>query len=415
MSQPSQSLDHRQTLPDPTATETEDVRAVLSRLLNEAISAISAANATSVRHIDNDTIDITKIAFDILTQNPHLRNRVMNDSTLTGLSLDDIEFNDRFYLKVNKKVWLFSLRELNDLINFQDANTPVLNPYTLESLDDEVIESVKRRIKANTSDQRQLEAVDLNSLGYESCPDSQSDDFESIGDASKVVDMDVIDQSIVLDSLNGIDMTRSDSFNVPHKITEFLHRVSHLGCYPDVNAFKQLKWNQIISFVKKLLEDWPDLVRLFGENSVEIRKLREIFDREIIEEDILREDQKVIVKFLIKLVNLQDNNDSTRALLFTTELSTFLDQLESNDTYLGQSTSSHHHEALEDLAASMEITPSVEPVETYERILQRLRAQPDNEAFMQQVRLIIQHIVEMQTYSLSNSVTSVSSDNSNMD
>jgi hypothetical protein len=45
-------------------------------------------------------------------------------------------------------------------------------------------------------------------------------------------------------------------------------------------------------------------------------------------------------------------------------------------------------------------------------MLARLRAQPDNETFVQQVRFIIEHIVEMNTYSLTNSEASNSNFNS---
>jgi hypothetical protein len=298
---------------------------------------------------------------------------------------------------------------------------------------------------------------------------------------------------------DNVNMPRNESFNVSHRMTEFLHRVSYLGCYPDINGFKALRWQQIIDFLRNLLNDWPNLLDVLISNDKVL--LLQILNRRNLTEsgnvrDLLHDDQKAIVKFLTKIVTQNDSNDNSRALLFTTELSSYLTQIEEagnrdEDSYTETETDfdgdsysleSETSEAVVSEAVVSEAVVSeanvsdsvrneltetgrgaerrgtergsgaergaerrgsgagrgaerrgagrgsgagrgtgagrtrqptdVAPQETYERMLARLRAQPDNETFVQQVRFIIEHIVEMNTYSLTNSEASNSNFNS---
>lgn len=411
-------LDNRLSIKESLKESLEDS---LRKLLDRVIFGLSLAKER------NDRIDITEVAYDVLTQDPHLRTKVINTQTLTGQNLDDLEYSDRFYLKINKKVWLFSLEELNNLLNLQESLV-ITNPYTLEPFDEETINSIKRRIKYNT------ELVDhrIDDPEEEQGGDGRSAFSEDREDREDPKDRDDRDQSdtdsLLTADTDEVDIPRNDSFNVSHKMTEFLHRVSHLGCYPDINAFKQLKWEEIVEFVKRLLTDWPDLMSLGSttlsvgsvngtngpmadtivdysrggvEGESERRKLERILNRRTMTESgnpaiIIHEDQKTIVRFLTRLVTQNDNNDSSRALLFTTELSSYLTQLNQLRTEAEAASPDSRRRRRAEL----------QPEETYESLLARLRAQPDNETFIQQVRFIIEHIVEMNTYSLSNSLSS---------
>jgi hypothetical protein len=324
------------------------------------------------------------------------RGSIMNTATLTGKNINDLEINDRYYVQIKDKTWLFSLTELDDMIQNHDGISPFCNPYTLEPIDENTMNLIQQAIEARA-----------------------------------IANPGVYDENTSSTSL----MTRSGSFNISNKITEFLFQVSHLGCYPDVNAFKRLEWRQILRFLKKLTHDWPDLRQFLYHRSSdnEINQslsqdqnqgqsqsqsqnqgqslsqnqnqgqgtctvLTNILRKANTQEEITKEDQKAVIRFLIRIVNQKDGNDSSRALLFTTELAAFLEQLNRSE-----------HEANSDLEENGNEEHNGSELYTfdnYETILAHLRSQPDRETFLEQMRFIIEHIVDMNTYSLSNSLHS---------
>lgn len=428
--------------------------------------------------LQKKNIDITEIAKDILTQNPHLRHRVINSDTLTGANIDSLESNDRFYYENNKNVWLFSLEELKHLIDKDTkdkADKDVINnPYTLEPFDNETIKSIKRRIQYNKdllenplTDSSSTSSINSHTPfppseisnstntspvmgifdGYHPIGNENVDNFslrevedtiscfteekieEREGEEAEVEKAEEVEDKV--------EVNKIDEIEINHKMIEFLHRVSYLGCYPDINGFKALTWDNIVEFLQHFVHDWPTLLEVYqnDEGKKEKEELQRILKKDY---NLVKKDYETIVNFFTKIVNHDDDNNNSRALLFTTEIASYLHQIEDrlasqdaadnsseNSDNLDGEDQEYENEEEEEEGEEGQIANNtnnprrtrgtrpirrnraeLQPPETYERMLARLRAQPDNETFAQQVRFIIEHIVEMNTYSLSNSVTS---------
>jgi hypothetical protein len=489
----------------------ESNQSTLEYLLEDLLERVIKGLDYGIRN--KKIIDITEVARDILTQNPHLRERVINNETLTGDSFDTLEPNDLFYYENKNNVWLFSLKELRTLIDENANYDTINNPYTLEPFEKETINSIKRRLQYNkdfleAKEKEKEKEKERERVVAGLCEHSEHSELQGYFKIGESCDS-LLDPNH--SNPDNVNMPRNESFNVSHRMTEFLHRVSYLGCYPDINGFKALRWQQIIDFLRNLLNDWPNLLDVLISNDKVL--LLQILNRRNLTEsgnvrDLLHDDQKAIVKFLTKIVTQNDSNDNSRALLFTTELSSYLTQIEEagnrdedsytetetdfdGDSYSLESETSEAvvseavvseavvseavvseavvseavvseavvSEAVVSDSVRNELTETVRvaqrigrgaerrgsgagrgaerrgagrgsgagrgtgagrtrqptdvaPQETYERMLARLRAQPDNETFVQQVRFIIEHIVEMNTYSLTNSEASNSNFNS---
>lgn len=364
-------------------------------------------------------IDITHLAYDILSQDPHSWSNILNATTLMGENVSNIPPDEVFFIKSDKNqqpgVWAFSLDELSSYLDHSGQQKR--NPYTLEPLDKTLIDSLYRRVEQKERESKYYETVsildgeELRSTYDANASASENEDVNTDANENEdeTIDVNTVETAIVNEDCCGIEnnkkevMSRNSSFNLSNKMTEFLIRVSHLGCYPDVNGFKELTWMEVIDFVNQMIEEWPDLLTVISvEEKTQILSLTQKYINN--ELSVEESDKKDVVRFLINIVTRNDGNDPSRALIFTTQLASFLD----NDN--------------DDNETNNLIGTSIE-----EAILDNLRRQPNEDEFLRGVRFIIERIVAMNTCSIShtnsddasalsddtaNSVTSDTSDTS---
>jgi len=358
---------------------------------------------------ENRSLDVTELCFDILSQNPHMTNNVKNTTTLTGEQINALPFEDRFYLYQGDQTWLFSLDNISTWI--QGGN--VTNPYTQKPIDKWTLDSIQRRSRYKALSTSATSSGLMRSFDTDTDTDIETADTDSDTDSDTYA-------SISWDTATPCRrMIRRPSFNIPHKVTELFQTISHMGFYPDINGFKGMGWHDIVRFVCDLLDSWPTLqVLLTSEERNRLQELRlsEPSTPTRSEEPRLsepltpisseeprqtcsphrnhvvhKEDQKMIVLFLLRFVTQEDGEDESRALLFTTELANYLEDeqviasLESNDDAHDVHTSSDTEEM------------------SWDTLLDKVGQAPDDDTFLRSVRYIIEHIVNINTYSLSHS------------
>jgi hypothetical protein len=329
---------------DHTETDVDDIET------ETGVNDIETGTGTGTEKDVVDVVKLTQLAYDIISINPDLRSRALNTHTLTGELVENIPEDDIFYLESSGGVWIFSLKELHQYIS--DPQSGRKNPYTSEPLCQSTIETVLRRYASNTA---VIAATISNSDG----------DGDGDGDTDSAGSWHTIASFSSAQSEQEAAAATAAAAAGNWEITEFLSTVSNLGCYPDINGFNELDWLQIAALVRGMIDEWPDLLTILSDS-----EKTELINTLEAEEDI---DGHSIISFLLKMVTQGDGDDSTRAVIFTTCLSRFLS-----------------------------------PEDSIETLLYNLQRQPDSESFNNQVRHIIDHIVRLNTYSLS-SVSSVDS------